>query len=163
MLPRPRHQGNNPNQPKSRALLGASPGITPPAPPAPPGPKPRNSSNSADGGKTWTLTTPADWANAAYSWWPNSIDCVSTTTCWLAGQTANSTQNPEVAETSDGGRTWTTFSNLPATPPDTNGDTYALDGISCTSARVCVAVGGVNGGPGPAAVISTTNGGAASA
>ena len=115
--------------------------------------------NSADGGKTWTLTTPADWASAAYSWWPNSIDCVSTTTCWLAGQTANSTQNPEVAETSDGGGTWTTFSNLPATPPDANGDTYALNGISCTSARACVAVGGVNGGPGPAAVISTTNGG----
>jgi hypothetical protein len=59
--------------------------------------------NSADGGKTWTLATPADWANAAYSWWPNSIDCVSTTTCWLAGQTANSTQNPEVAETTNGG------------------------------------------------------------
>jgi hypothetical protein len=115
--------------------------------------------DSADGGKTWTLATPADWADSAYSWWPNSIDCVSTTTCWLAGQTANSTQNPEVAETTNGGGAWTTFSNLPTTPPDANGDTYALNGISCISTRVCVAVGGVNGGPGPAAVISTTTGG----
>jgi hypothetical protein len=115
---------------------------------------------SADGGKTWTLETPAAWASATYSWWPNAVDCVSTSTCWLVGQTANSTQNPEVAVTTDGGGTWTTFSNLPAVTPDSNGDTYGLNGISCVSADSCVAVGGINGGSGPGTVISTTNGGA---
>jgi hypothetical protein len=114
---------------------------------------------SGDGGKTWTLATPAAWASASYSWWPNAISCVSASTCWLAGQTANSTQNPEVAETTDGGGTWTTFSNLPAVTPDSNGDTYGLNGISCVAADSCVAVGGINGGSGPATVISTTNGG----
>jgi hypothetical protein len=115
---------------------------------------------SMNGGTTWKLATPADWANAAFSWWPNSIDCVSATTCWLAGETANSIQNPEVAVTTDGGRAWTTFSNLPAVTPDSSGDTYLLNGISCVSARNCVAGGGINGGSGPAAVISTADGGA---
>src|SRR5215468_5230432 len=32
---------------------------------------------SSNGGTTWKLATPADWANAPFSWWPNSIDCVS--------------------------------------------------------------------------------------
>lgn len=114
---------------------------------------------SADGGQTWKLETPAAWQQATYSWWPNSIDCVSTSTCWLAGQTANSTQNPEVAVTTDAGTDWTTFSDLPTVTPDSNGDTYALNGISCVSADSCVAVGGINGGAGPATVISTTNGG----
>lgn len=114
---------------------------------------------SLDGGTHWQLLTPADWASAAYSWWPNSIDCVSAATCWLAGETADSIQNPAVAKTTDGGRSWSTFSNLPTVTPNGNGDTYALNGISCTSAGTCVAVGGINGGPGPAAVISTTDGG----
>ena len=113
-----------------------------------------------NGGRTWKLATPAAWANAPFSWWPNSVDCVSVTTCWLAGETANSTQNPMVAKTTNGGLTWTTLSNLPTVPPDANGDTYLLNGISCSSASSCVAGGGVNGGPGPAAVISTTDGGA---
>jgi hypothetical protein len=114
---------------------------------------------TANGGKTWTLATPAAWAGASYTWWPNSIDCVSASTCWLAGETADSIQNPAVAKTTNGGSSWTTFSNLPAVTPDSNGDTYALNGISCTSATSCMAVGGINGGPGPATVISTANGG----
>ncbi len=114
---------------------------------------------TANGGKTWKLATPADWASASYTWWPNSIDCVSASTCWLVGEGANNIQTPAVADTTNGGATWTTFTNLPAVTPDANGDTYALNGISCTSALSCVAVGGVNGGPGPAAVITTTDGG----
>jgi hypothetical protein len=114
---------------------------------------------STDGGQTWTLATPAGWASADYVWWPDDIDCVSASTCWLAG-TNEQVTTPVVAETTDGGATWTTFSNLPAGTADSYGDTYGLNGISCVSARICVAVGGINGGPGPAAVISTTDAGA---
>jgi len=114
---------------------------------------------SADGGRTWTLATPADWASDTGSWWPNGIDCVSVSTCWLAGQN-ESIVTPVVAETTDGGATWATFSNLPPGNPDVWGDTYQLNSISCISAQTCVSVGGLNGGSGPAAVISTTNGGA---
>lgn len=115
---------------------------------------------STDGGQTWTLMTPADWANGGPSWWPNSIDCVTATTCWLAGMTANSVQTPVVANTTDGGLTWTVFHNLPTfTPYDPNG-TYLLNGISCTSGLSCVAVGGLNEADGRAQAISTTDGGA---
>jgi hypothetical protein len=67
---------------------------------------------------------------------------------------------PQVAETTDAGATWTTFTNLPEfVPYDPNG-TYQLNGISCTSALTCVAVGGLNESDGLAQVISTTDGGA---
>jgi len=109
---------------------------------------------SISGGTNWTRLNPPGWGTA-FSWWPNSIDCVSTTTCWLAGMTAGSTPSPVVVETTDNGSTWTTFSNLPSGP---NGS-YQLNGISCTSAVACVAVGGVARANGTATVISTTDGG----
>jgi len=109
---------------------------------------------STDGGLHWTDRTPAGWASA--QWWPSAIDCVSSTTCWMAGQ-SGSGYTPSVVSTTDGGANWTVFSNLPQFPPDTNG--YVLQAISCVSAVSCVAVGGQFGGPGPAAVISTTDGG----
>ena len=98
---------------------------------------------------TWNVTT------------PTAIDCVSATTCWLAGvDNAGNLENPAVVETTDGGATWTTFTNLPTfVSSDPNG-TYELDGISCVSAVSCVAVGGLNEADGTATVISTANGGA---
>jgi hypothetical protein len=111
---------------------------------------------STDGGRQWTDRTPAGWATVP--WWAVSIDCVSATTCWMAGPTGFS-QDPSVEETTDGGATWTVFTNLPAVPATALG-TYELSGISCVSADSCVAVGGLNGGSGPARVIVTTDGGA---
>ncbi len=128
---------------------------------------------STDGGQTWTLETPSAWSLASYSWWPNSVDCVTSTTCWLAGTDADSLQDPVAAVTTNGGQSWTTFaSSADSTAPwvtdatlptvvssDPNG-TYGLNGISCVSALSCVAVGGLNEADGTAAAISTTNGGA---
>jgi IPT/TIG domain len=125
---------------------------------------------TTDGGQTWTDMTPSTWASQQSTWWPNSIDCVSVSTCWLAGMTGNSVQSPAVAEFTDSGASWTTYSNDPTatwatysslptfTPYDPNG-TYILNGISCVSALSCVAVGGLNESDGIAAVISTTDGG----
>ena len=109
---------------------------------------------STDGGATWKRLKPPGWGTA-WSWWPNSIDCVTTSACWLAGMTAGSTPSPVVVATTDHGATWTTFSDLPSSP---NGG-YQLNGISCTSALTCVAVGGLDQVTGTATVISTTDGG----
>lgn len=113
---------------------------------------------STDGGRTWTDVSPPDWANAL--WRPNAIDCVSASTCYLAGTDGSQgLQDPAAAKTTDGGAHWTVFSNLPTfTSPDPNG-TYALNGISCISAQSCVAAGGLNEADGTATVISTTDGG----
>jgi len=114
---------------------------------------------SADGGKTWTDKTPAAWANA--TWWVSSIDCVSARTCWLAG-TDNPTgqlQEPVVIRTTNGGDGWKFLTNLPTFKTNNPYGTYGLNGISCPSARLCVAVGDrlVAGGTG--SVITTRNGG----
>ena len=111
---------------------------------------------TTDGGKTWTDKTPADWANAP--WWAFAIDCPTATTCWMVGPTGFA-QDPSVERTTDGGATWTLYTNLPTVPRTPIG-TYELEGISCVSADSCVAAGGLNGGSGPARVISTTDGGA---
>jgi hypothetical protein len=65
-----------------------------------------------------------------------------------------------VDETTDGGATWTSFSNLPIIPRNDPDGTYTLDGISCISALACVVVGGLNYYDGKAQIIATTDGGA---
>jgi hypothetical protein len=115
---------------------------------------------TTDGGQTWTDMTPASWATA--TWWPTAIDCVSPTTCWLAGQNSPPPYygyNPAVASTTDGGASWTVFSNLPDATGSNPLGTYSLNGVSCVSATSCVAVGGLNYFGGTAAVISTADGG----
>jgi hypothetical protein len=114
---------------------------------------------TTDGGKTWTDMTPA---SLPFSWALTSIDCVSATTCWVAGFDSTGVApgiTPVLGETTNGGANWTWFTNLPAiTQYDPNG-TYALDAISCTSALACVAAGGLDYSDGLAQVISTTDGG----
>jgi hypothetical protein len=116
---------------------------------------------TTDGGQTWTDMTPASWANS--TWWPQAIDCVSSTTCWLAGTNETAPDygyNPAVASTTDGGASWTVFSNLPDATGSNPLGTYYLDGISCVSAQSCVAVGGLPyAGVGNADVISSADGG----
>ena len=114
---------------------------------------------STDGGQTWTDMTPANWPSG---WRLQSIDCVSATTCWLAGEdfTTQAVITPIVLETTDGGADWTSFTSLPPIAEyDPNG-TYQLNAISCTSALDCVAGGGLNESDGLAQIISTTDGGA---
>jgi hypothetical protein len=116
---------------------------------------------STDGGQTWTAKSPASWAVGKPDFWANAIDCVSATTCYVAGIGPSDTlMTPFIAETTDGGATWTTFQNLPSFAPyDPNG-TYTLNSIWCASALSCVAAGGLDEADGQAQVISTSDGGA---
>jgi hypothetical protein len=120
-------------------------------------------SETTDGGVTWTDLTPAGWLDSYVS---DAIDCLSATDCWVGGVNADPiapdplSGTPWLANTTDGGATWTIFNNLPepATQTDPNG-TYLIDAISCTSTVDCVAAGGLNDGVGLASVIATTDGG----
>lgn len=110
---------------------------------------------STDGGRHWTNRTPASWAAARWS--GQAIDCVGRRTCWIVGSAADS-QDPALLRTTDGGATWKMSGNLPSLPADLD-SSYTLNAISCVTAASCVAVGGLNGGIGPATALATTNGG----
>ena len=112
---------------------------------------------TTDGGTTWTMKTPAAWSGLRDEPW-NSIDCPTTSTCWLAGQ-VDDPFSPTVAETTDGGTSWSMFTNLPAISQYDPSGTYVLNAISCTSVLDCVAGGGLEQA-GRAQVIYTTDGGA---
>jgi hypothetical protein len=98
------------------------------------------------------------WHSSAI-WLANGIDCVSPTTCWVVGSDSG-LRNPAVAETTDGGATWSRFSNVPTPVSGDPNGAYALNGISCVTALSCVAVGGLNEVDGTASVDTTTDGGA---
>jgi hypothetical protein len=115
-------------------------------------------SETTDGGMTWTMMTPAAWSGLRDEPW-NSIDCPTTSTCWLAGQ-VDDPFSPTVAETTDGGASWSMSTNLPTIAQYDQAGTYVLNAISCTSVLDCVAGGGLGAPDGRAQVIFTTDGGA---
>ena len=118
---------------------------------------------TTDGGQTWTDMTPPGWLNAYFA---TAIDCVTAADCWVGGVNTDPVKpqpnngTPWMANTTDGGATWTVLTNLPQIAQyDPNGY-YQINAISCTSATDCVAAGGLDEADGLAQVITTTDAGA---
>ncbi|MGO9657797.1 MAG: DUF1707 domain-containing protein [Acidimicrobiales bacterium] len=100
---------------------------------------------SDDGGKSWALLAPPPLSSV---WLFNSVDCVSASTCWVAGANSANPETPLVMESTDGGQRWAVFSNLPAL------EQAVLADISCASTTTCVAVGTTtDADPEPAAAV----------
>jgi hypothetical protein len=95
-------------------------------------------------GIEWTLSSPPNPASAKDSYL-NGISCTSTS-CTAVGdyQKGAGTATFPLVEQWNGG-TWT--EHLPGTPP--GAVSSLLDGVSCTSATVCVAVGSYQKSSGP--------------
>lgn len=103
---------------------------------------------TTDGGIHWTIVNEPVFG---------FLDCVSVSTCWLAGQEGT---HPAIAVTTDAGHTWTVQSTFPSLP--TWGQSGGgFSGISCPDAEHCVAVGGYQYGSNTHEVIvaSTANAG----
>jgi photosystem II stability/assembly factor-like uncharacterized protein len=106
---------------------------------------------SADGGQTWTLepagTLATDGRPGRTSF--DSISCSTASTCWVTGQTSESTcqgscpaEPPDQAvimASDNGGQTWSRVP-VPA-PPSASLQYAAVFPVSCPSASVCFAVG----------------------
>jgi hypothetical protein len=111
---------------------------------------------TADSGQRWT-----GYATLPSTFQVTALSCPSTTVCWASGMDWNS--GPAVAESTDGGQTWTDMTPAAWSTVtwwvNPNG-TYQLNGISCLSSQVCVAVGGLNYSDGMGTTISTRDGGA---
>src|ERR1700745_2223257 len=86
------------------------------------GPAPYAATVTTDGGASWHTY---DTVSAALTF-PNAVSCATTSVCWAAGSSASGA--PAVAETTDGGQTWTNMT--PATWPAS----WMLWSIDCTSA-----------------------------
>jgi hypothetical protein len=90
-------------------------------------------------GRTWTLKTAPRRVGTTYSGL-GSVSCASTRVCIAVGeyQVHNSSKSRTLAETWDG-KNWT----LNATPnPSSGANGRELNGVSCSSAHACVAIGG---------------------
>jgi photosystem II stability/assembly factor-like uncharacterized protein len=98
---------------------------------------------SSDGGKTWSTTTLGCVV-------PANVSCSSATTCEVVGQAfSDSRQYGQIMGTSDSGSSWQVQYKL-------MGGTTSLNGITCTSSKNCLVVGGSLKVP----ILTTADGGA---
>lgn len=102
-----------------------------------------------DGGSTWNSLAPASMAGKRLSL--GAIACPTTTTCYAGSDSG------EVLQTVDGGHSWTWHGT---------GRHFQLNGMACTSAQSCFAVGGLDAdcpdscqSPEEGVVFATHNGG----
>lgn len=88
-----------------------------------------SSYSSTNGGQTWSTTALGCVA-------PTNVSCSSATTCEVIGQAfSGSAQYGQIMGTSDGGASWQIQYKLV-------GGTTSLNGITCTSTKDCLVVGG---------------------
>jgi len=113
--------------------------------------------STKDGGRTWLV----DKQSFPVLYGTSSIDCPSTTTCWMTGNYTGGlppTNFPAVYRSTDGGATWT-FEALPKGIP-----IYGTEHISCSKPEDCLISattndGGLLGSSGAPVFASTTTGG----
>ena len=97
---------------------------------------------STDGGKTWTATTLGCVA-------PTNVSCSSATICEVIGQAfSDGAQYGQIMSTSNGGSSWQLQYKLV-------GGSTSLNGITCSSSKNCIVVGGSLKTP----ILTTVDGG----
>ena len=80
---------------------------------------------TTDAGRTWN-----DYATLPSTFLVGAVSCVSASVCWAAG--TNAQDGPGVAETTDGGQTWTDKS-----PAAWATATWWPNAMDCVSATTC--------------------------
>jgi photosystem II stability/assembly factor-like uncharacterized protein len=101
-----------------------------------------SSYTSSDGGKTWRATSLGCVA-------PTNVFCSSANTCEVIGQAfSDGTQYGQIMGTSDGGSSWQVQYKLV-------GGTTSLNGVTCSSSKSCLVVGGSLKAP----ILTTVDGG----
>jgi len=106
--------------------------------------------SSADGGRTWSTQSLPGGIGVL-----NGVSCATSTACFVVGATASNTG--VVLATTDGGSSWssqTLPSGISQTLPS---GLYALNGVSCSTAMDCRAVGASTSDAG--VIVATTDGG----
>jgi hypothetical protein len=104
-------------------------------------------------GTTWTIQStpnPAGWKSVSLS----GVSCPTATACTAVGYYVNSSGVTETLAESWNGTTWT----IQATPNVAGKERSQLNGVSCTSATSCIAVGYSSTGSTKSALAESWNG-----
>ncbi len=105
-------------------------------------------------GNTWTLAPSPNTSTSQLNVL-NGVSCTSVTSCVAVGYDFNGTANQTLVETFNGGA-W----SIAASPSSSLSQLNVLNGVSCTSATSCVAVGDYFNGTANQTLVETFNGGA---